>query len=131
MPYTYLAGAEIKVWRATREEDPYSSGWDNTLDDGELNWDLPILVSHQLLRPVAPSVSLEVASAGAPLAVEETLTVYLIYGTQVLPHDRVEVCTGPYTGVYEVDGPAAHWENPYTGNQPGTSVKLGRKTGGG
>ncbi|MGC8160088.1 hypothetical protein ACP3WZ_26545, partial [Salmonella enterica] len=75
-PYSF--GFHIKVWRGTLEDDGYGHRGDPE-EDFEVSWVAPTVVSEQFLRPIAMDTALEAPSSGAPLAIEEALTVYLAY----------------------------------------------------
>ena len=129
MSWTYAHGETLRVWRGERLDDGYSHGGE--ADDAEVVWDNPTQVGpDQPRRPLAMESSMEAPTEGAPLILVERLTAYLVYGSDVQMQDRVEVVTGPYTGIYEVEGRPGHWSNPYTGDKPGTVVRLGLRIGG-
>ena len=52
--------------------------------------------------------------------------LYLPYGADVAPTDRVRLADGTE---YRVDGEPAHWLNPHTGRKAGTVVSLARWEG--
>lgn len=129
MTWAYNYGPTLRVWRGSRVDDGYSHGGQEP--DAEVSWDTPTRIGpDQPHRPVALESAVEEPKTGAPLVLVEKLTAYMWYGTDVTQLDRVEIIGGPYAGMYEVDGLPAHWESPYTGEQPGTVVHLGRQIGG-
>jgi hypothetical protein len=126
----YIAGFAVRVLRGTAEADPYAHGGSGA-GDSELNWDSPTQVGPvQQPVPVAPENVAEAPTPGAPLLLEERLTAYLAYGTDISARDRLEILDGPYAGVYEVDGLPAHYLNPFTAWQAGCAVHLGKRLGG-
>lgn len=59
-------------------------------------------------------------------AVIVDVVLYCPWGVDVLSSDRIELPDGD---VYSVIGKPARWKNPFTGSNPGVTVKLQRIEG--
>lgn len=56
----------------------------------------------------------------------EGLTLYAPHGSDIRHTDQVQI---PGEGLFEVDGEAGTWENPFTGSTPGMEIALRRAAG--
>lgn len=60
----------------------------------------------------------------------EGLTAYAGYEVDVRHDDEIEIHSGPYEGLWKVNGTPGRWENtPFTGWQAGVEIALHRKEG--
>lgn len=90
--------------------------------------DYPILNIEVPGCKIAPTDSADTTGRGRSGAVDR-LTLYLPFGTDVHPDDRVVIADGPHAGTWAVDGDPGHWQSPFTGRTPGATVTLQRAHG--
>lgn len=112
-----MVGESIVRQRATATANVYSGVSDS------LNWTSPaaITITGVAVAPAGSNEPLEVGAA----TVDSDLTLYLPYGADVRPLDRVVV-----RGLtYEVQGERADWSSPYTGVNRGSIVLVRRVVG--
>lgn len=101
--------------------DPYSTETTESWSDPTTR-----TVSNVL---VYMGASNEEPTARNPNQVFTQLTAILPYGDHVTSRDRVRVLTGPYAGLYRVQGKPAHWRTPWSGWEGGTQVRIEETTG--
>jgi len=111
----FAAGETVVRLRASLVEDRYG----NLVRDWEQAERLDIPGCG-----VAPRTSDEETEQGRQ-GVIVGIAVYAPAGTDISPHDRMEV----RGEVYEVVGEVADWRSPYTGWHPGIVVNLSRMEG--
>jgi hypothetical protein len=111
-------GETITRQRATGRADRYSG------EDTDLDWSTPdeVDIAGVAVEPVSTFET--VTTAGD--RVDFDLRLYLPYGADVKPLDRVVV----RGGTYDVKGERSDWHNPYTGAEPGSVVLCKRVKGG-
>lgn len=110
-------GETVTRLRATGTTDPYSA------ESTDLSWASPDSLTIAGVA-VAPGPSLESAEAGRS-RLDVDFTLYLPYGADVKPLDRVVV----RGGTYQVEGARSDWRNPYTGMEAGSVVEVKRVAG--
>lgn len=111
-------GETVTRQRATTVVDPYSG------EATDLSWDTPeeLAVSDVAVEPLA---TFEVQPDGTRTRVDMDLRLYLPYGADIRPLDRVVV----RSATYEVQGERSDWHNPFTGDEPGSTVVCKRVEG--
>lgn len=114
---TFFHGETVTRQRAAAATDPYSD------DDTDLDWSDPDELPIDGVA-VAPGPSLESAEAGRT-RLDVDLTLYLPFGADVLPLDRVVV----RGDTYSVEGSRDDWHNPFTGLDAGSVVEVRRVKG--
>lgn len=112
-----MYGETITRQRATAVLDPYSG------EATDLSWDTPdeLAVPNVAVEPLA---TFETQTAERS-RVDLDLRLYLPYGADVKPLDRVVV----RSATYEVQGERSDWHNPFTGSEPGSTVVCKRVEG--
>lgn len=110
-------GETITRLRARATEDRYSD------EDTDLSWTSPdeLDVADVAVEPLS---TFETQTDGRQ-RVEFDLRLYLPYGADVKPLDRVVV----RQVTYEVQGERSDWRNPFTGSTPGSVVTCKRVEG--
>jgi head-tail adaptor len=114
---TFAHGETVTRQRATATTDPYSG------EDTDLSWADPDETDIENVA-VEPVSAFEAAEVGRE-RVDIDLRLYLPYGADVMPLDRVLV----RGGTFEVQGARADWRNPYTGSEPGSVVECRQVVG--
>lgn len=97
--------------------------------EDEPSWSVPPVETPYAGLIWWPEMSSESPTPDRPLYVMTALVVSFPFGSPVAPGDRVRLLTGPYAGLWEVDGRPAHWASPYEDWTPGASVRLVEVTG--
>lgn len=110
-------GETITRLRAAAILDPYSG------EATDLVWTSPSSLAIKGVA-IAPGPTSESAEADRS-RLEVRLTLYLPYGADVKPLDRV-IVRGE---TYEVEGGRTDWRNPYSGSEPGSVVEVKRDAG--
>lgn len=110
-------GETITRLRGTLVGDNYSD------EDTDLSWANPteLVISNVAVEPLA---TFETQTADRT-RVDLDLRLYLPYGADVRPLDRVIV----RSATYEVQGERSDWHNPFTGSEPGSTVVCKRVEG--
>lgn len=111
-------GETVTRQRATATTDPYSAA------ATELSWATPDELTIDYVA-VAPGASAEIPVDPGRDRLDIEYTLYLPYGADVKPLDRVVV----RGRTLEVDGIPQVWQNPFTGDQPGTVVAVRKVAG--
>lgn len=111
----FPAGETVTRLRPTLVEDRYGNLVPDWSDPNRL--DIPGC-------GVAPRTTTEEAEQGRQ-GVVVGIAVYAPTGTDITPHDRMEV----RGEVWEVVGEVADWRSPFTGWHPGIVVNLTRMEG--
>lgn len=104
-------GETITRQRGSAILDPYSG------EETDISWDDPNELPIEDVA-VEPLASFEVRPDGTRVRVEFDVRLYLPYQADIRPLDRAVV-----RGVtYDVHGERSDWRNPYTGDEPGSTV---------
>ncbi len=109
-------GETVRLVRAGLVEDPFS---------GELvaDWSNPTYYPLPVPCAVYASMVAEPGVLETPLLVTSTLTVVMPYETDVRQTDRVQIMTGSFARIYEVEA-VRKWKHPMTGWTPGAEVRV-------